>query len=167
MSDTYSHISRVLQQEDSDPVRLNQHTSAIISDTLPILEALEADALGRDSQHGLPAEWLESCAVALGQLLVETMSAAGAANQKCVIGTMYINDSEMYVRDDVEVEVPSPVTVIHTGRPGRPRKVVNLEYLQEATSTHRAIPITKLANGPIPPFELLTRTARHRIRQPC
>jgi hypothetical protein len=92
MSDTYSHISRVLQQEDSDPVRLNQHTSTIISDTLPILEALEADALERDSQHGLPAEWLESCAVALGQLLVETMSAAGAANQKCVIGTMYIND---------------------------------------------------------------------------
>ncbi|KIM92304.1 hypothetical protein PILCRDRAFT_118051 [Piloderma croceum F 1598] len=145
MSDTYSHISRVLQQEDSDPVRLNQHTSTIISDTLPILEALEADALGRDSQHGLPAEWLESCAVALGQLLVETMSAAGAANQK----------------DDVEVEVPSPVTVIHTGRPGRPRKVVNLEYLQEATSTHRAIPITKLANV----LKIHRHTLEHEIER--
>src|ERR1700683_4672666 len=87
MSDTYSHISRILQQEDSDPVRLNLHTSTIISDTLPILEALEAESLRRDSQHGLPTEWLESCAVALGQLLVETMSATGAANEKCVIGS--------------------------------------------------------------------------------
>ena len=60
MSDTYSHILRILKQEDSDQVCQNQHTWTIILDTLPILEAFEADALRRDSQHGLPAGYLVS-----------------------------------------------------------------------------------------------------------
>jgi hypothetical protein len=85
MSDTHSHILRVLRQEDPDPVRLNQHTSTIIYDTLPILEALETEALESRSEHCLPTEWLESCAVALGHLLVETMSGAETASGKCVI----------------------------------------------------------------------------------
>ena len=72
-----------------------------------------------------------------------------------------MTDSEMYVRDDVEVEVPSPVIVIHTGHPGHPRKVVNLEYLQEATSTHCAIPITKLPNV----LKIHRHTLEHEIER--
>jgi hypothetical protein len=67
----------------------------------------------------------------------------------------------MYVRDDMEVKVPSLVTVIHTGRLGRPRKVVNLEYLQEATSTHCAIPITKLVNV----LKIHRYTLKHEIER--
>ena len=85
MSDTYSHISRVLRQEGLDPVRLNQHSSTIIHDSLPILEALETEALESKSSYCLPSEWLESCAVALGELLVEIMSAAESTNGKCMI----------------------------------------------------------------------------------
>jgi hypothetical protein len=85
MSDTHSHISRVLRQEGLDPVHLNQHSSMIIHDSLPILEALETEALESRSNYRLPSEWLELCAVALGELLVETLSAAESTNGKCVI----------------------------------------------------------------------------------
>src|ERR1700683_5531594 len=85
MSDTHSHILRLLQQEDPDPVHLNQHTSTIICNTLSILEALETKVLESESEYHPPTKWLESCVVALGQLLVETMSAAETANEKCVL----------------------------------------------------------------------------------
>jgi hypothetical protein len=67
----------------------------------------------------------------------------------------------MYNRDDIEVEIPEVVTVIHTGRPGRPRKVVNLAYLQEVTSTHRAIPIAKLATA----LKIHPHTLEHEMRR--
>lgn len=38
-----------------------------------------------------------------------------------------------------------PVTIQHTGKRGRPRKLVNLEYLREAMAPHRNISVTKLA----------------------
>lgn len=77
MRDTYNHISQVLRQQDPDPIRLNQHTSTIINDILPILEALESDLI-----NPMPTEWLESCAVVLGHLLVDTISAAELADEK-------------------------------------------------------------------------------------
>lgn len=61
----------------------------------------------------------------------------------------------------MEVKVPSPVTIIHTGRPGHPCKVVNLEYLQEATSTHCTIPITKLVNV----LKIHYHTLKHKIER--
>jgi hypothetical protein len=67
----------------------------------------------------------------------------------------------LYDRDDIEIEIPEVVTVIHTGHPGRPRKVVNLAYLQEATSTHRAIPITKLATA----LKIHPHTLEHEMRR--
>lgn len=57
--------------------------------------------------------------------------------------------------------MPDPVTVIHNGRRGRPRKVVNLAYLQEAMSSHRAIPITKLAKA----LNMHPHTLRHELRR--
>ena len=61
----------------------------------------------------------------------------------------------------MEVEVPSPVTVIHNGCLGHPRQVVNLKYLQEVTSMHHAIPITNLANV----LKIHCHTLEHEIER--
>ena len=61
----------------------------------------------------------------------------------------------------MEVDIPAPVTVIHTGLPGRPRKVVNLAYLQEAMSPHRAIPIAKLAKV----LKIHPETLKHEMKR--
>jgi hypothetical protein len=71
MSDSYAHISAILQQENFDPVRLNHHASTIINDTIPILEALE-----NDHDLLLPQNWFASCATALAELLVDVLRAA-------------------------------------------------------------------------------------------
>jgi hypothetical protein len=39
------------------------------------------------------------------------------------------------------------VTILHTGRPGRPRKIINLDFLKEATGSHRQIKLTELADA--------------------
>lgn len=41
----------------------------------------------------------------------------------------------------------SPVSLLHTGERGRPRKVIDFHYLQEAFSDHRNISITQLAQA--------------------
>ena len=39
------------------------------------------------------------------------------------------------------------MTILRTGRPGRPRKVLNLEFLKEATGNHRQIKLAQLADA--------------------
>jgi hypothetical protein len=85
MNDTHFHISRVLWQEGLDPMHLNQHSSMITHNSLLILEALEMEALKSRSNYCLPSEWLKLCVVAVGELLVETLSAAESVNGKYVI----------------------------------------------------------------------------------
>jgi hypothetical protein len=46
-----------------------------------------------------------------------------------------------------DVEYPKFVKVAPTGRPGRPRKTINLDFLREATSAGRQITLTKLARA--------------------
>jgi hypothetical protein len=48
-------------------------------------------------------------------------------------------------RDEADVGMVEPVSVIHTGKRGRPQKHVDLNFLQEAMSTRRRLSITKLA----------------------
>ena len=43
--------------------------------------------------------------------------------------------------------VPSAVTEFHTGQPGRPRKIIDLSFLQEATAPHRQISLKALAQS--------------------
>jgi hypothetical protein len=72
-----------------------------------------------------------------------------------------MTSSEMYVRDDMEVEVPSPVTVIQLDAWAVLGKLSIWNILQEATSTHHAIPITKLANV----LKIHRHTLEHEIER--
>lgn len=49
-------------------------------------------------------------------------------------------------RGESNVDIPQPVATLHTGRPGRPRKIINLNYLKEAVSSSRQIKFTELAD---------------------
>ena len=67
---SYDSISRILRQEEADPTRLNYHADKLVNETLPLLEAVEAD-IGAQ----LPSEWLEACATQLGELVVGVLAA--------------------------------------------------------------------------------------------
>lgn len=46
---------------------------------------------------------------------------------------------------DDNVMIPEPVALLHTGRPGRPKKLIDVEFLTEAVSTSRQIKLTELS----------------------
>jgi hypothetical protein len=74
LSDSTSHISRVLNQEDLDPSRLKHHAEILSSDTFRVLESLEKD------NSGLPIPWFELCADYLAHLFVDLVRAAHSAD---------------------------------------------------------------------------------------
>lgn len=46
---------------------------------------------------------------------------------------------------DDNVVFPEPVALLHTGHPGRPKKIIDVEFLVEAVSNSRQIKLTELA----------------------
>jgi hypothetical protein len=54
--------------------------------------------------------------------------------------TMNINSSM-----DDNVVFPEPVALLHTGHPGRPKKIIDVEFLVEAVSNSWQIKLTELA----------------------
>ena len=56
----------------------------------------------------------------------------------------FINISTNH-RTNGDICIPQVVSVVHTRRRGRPRKVIDLAYLKEATSASRQIKLTELA----------------------
>ncbi|KAF7987119.1 hypothetical protein HWV62_321 [Athelia sp. TMB] len=128
IDDIYTRALRVLRQDDSDPLRPHFHIDSISSDAIPVLEALERDEeLHMDGM----SQWLEEVAAVLGHLVVHLHRAA----------------KEMRGRsEETAVKMPELVTLQYTGRPGRPRKIIDLDFLKEATSNHRQIKLTELAD---------------------
>lgn len=59
---------------------------------------------------------------------------------------MVITHHVTHHSEDGAVAVPELVTLLHTSKPGRPRKILNLDFLQEATGSHRQIKLTELAD---------------------
>jgi len=52
--------------------------------------------------------------------------------------------SQLY-SEDTRISVPDPVTTIRTGKRGRPRKTINLDFLHEACSNRRHLKLTELS----------------------
>jgi hypothetical protein len=52
---------------------------------------------------------------------------------------------QLYIRQEDNVSYIKPVFTVHNGKPGRPRKVPDISYLEEALSPKRRITLTKLA----------------------
>ena len=80
INQSFVTISQILLQEDPDPLRLNYHASVLINDTLPLLQALE-----RNSAAPLPHDWLDSCAEALGKLVVDVLKSAEHTTGKYIV----------------------------------------------------------------------------------
>jgi hypothetical protein len=53
--------------------------------------------------------------------------------------------SFFFLREESNVAVVEPVTLVRNGKRGRPRKVLNRQFVAEAMSSHRKITITELA----------------------
>ncbi|EPQ51350.1 hypothetical protein GLOTRDRAFT_133220 [Gloeophyllum trabeum ATCC 11539] len=122
LHDAYARASDLLRQEDGDPLRLRIHSERILKRMIPILEALDQEVA---DEH-----WSSGCAHALAKITVDLERAAFAADGV----------------EQAKVHHFNPVTIIRTGRRGRPRKVINPTWLNEAMSTHRKISIQKLAD---------------------
>ncbi|KAJ7430994.1 hypothetical protein B0H11DRAFT_2262604 [Mycena galericulata] len=119
----YSRADTLLRQEEADPVRLRFNCDQIANRMVPILEALEPE-VGDNI-------WVTECAESLGCMMVDLARAAAAA-------------------DTVENAKITPVVPIHiekTGRRGRPRKVLDPVWLEDAVSGHRKITLQILADA--------------------
>jgi hypothetical protein len=71
---TYDHASRSFRQEDQDPLRLHTLIEKIFSDSIPLLEALDAELL-----H---PEWTDECARALAVTVVKLRQVAASATSR-------------------------------------------------------------------------------------
>ncbi|KAJ7765056.1 hypothetical protein DFH07DRAFT_372533 [Mycena maculata] len=101
MSDTFRHASGVLLQ-DADAKRLQFHAENTIDQLLPILKAFEDHA----ADENIPLPWVYSCTEAVGELIVNLCQAQETAIAK----------------EDSNIVFVEPVTVLRTGKRGRPRK---------------------------------------------
>ncbi|KAH0836635.1 hypothetical protein J3R83DRAFT_8353 [Lanmaoa asiatica] len=124
LCDIFHHTSRVLDQEQSDPLQLRFRLSIIEGEAIPLLLAIPHDFISPVLE-----EWVVSLAELFGK---------SAHTLSCRLETMQN-------QVDNNVWMPQPVKIVHTGKRGRPRKEINLEYLKEATSNGRQIKLTELA----------------------
>ncbi|KAG0707407.1 hypothetical protein DFH29DRAFT_27139 [Suillus ampliporus] len=123
VSDTYNHATRVLRQEDHDPLRLQIIAEKIINDSLPVLEALDSEIQD--------ASWTDKCAEALATTVVELRQASEAAVN--IANSRY-----------AKVNPVSTETAPYQTR-GRPRKVIDSRWLEDALSPRRKITFKRLA----------------------
>jgi len=83
VSSTYDHATRILRQEDHDPLRLQTIAEKILNDSLPVLEVLDMEI--RDGA------WTNECAQALATTIVELRQASEAAiNMSVFIGLTWM-----------------------------------------------------------------------------
>jgi hypothetical protein len=87
----YEHAAQVLDQEDSDPIRVSFHIDTLSSDGLSILEALEAEG-DHNPDECLPEDWLHNCASILGDLVVHLYHVKEAVGGQYV-SVAYSSDS--------------------------------------------------------------------------
>lgn len=152
ISDIYAHAARIARQEDSDPLRMIFHIDAITSNAIPVLSALESES--NNGFFALSEKWLHDAALLFGDVVVALKKAADVGNVRQVVTLCYTTVTTNYgresesicFREDHNVIIPQLVHTIHTGKRGRPRKELNLEFLAEATSNHRTIRLRELAD---------------------
>lgn len=90
------------------------------------------------------------------------MTQPGYACQKVRIGysTSFIPHLASLNREAAAVRRPDVINIERTGRRGRPRKKISIEWLQDALSDRRAIPMTRLSQA----IGVHRHTLRHYAR---
>ncbi|KAG1798265.1 uncharacterized protein HD556DRAFT_1220704, partial [Suillus plorans] len=92
---------------------------------IPLLRALENSS----AVVGVPMSWVLQVTAKFVMLLRQLQQAETTARGG----------------ETSNISVPQPITVAHTGKPGRPRKVPNVQLLHEFASPGRHLQQTKLA----------------------
>ncbi|KAF8147913.1 hypothetical protein K438DRAFT_1867134, partial [Mycena galopus ATCC 62051] len=126
MENKFRHASTVLQQ-DADAKRLQYHAESATEELVPILQAFEAHA----AEENLPLSWVHQCTEIVGELIVSLCRAQETA----------------LAREESHIGIVEPVTVVRTGKRGRPRKVLNAKFVDEAMASHRRISVSMLARA--------------------
>ncbi|KAK7030351.1 hypothetical protein VNI00_014208 [Paramarasmius palmivorus] len=121
------HISasQLLSQE-SDPLRLQIQKERLTAG----LSTLYALAEGEEEEE-LPIDWLLESTVVLAKDLKRINDALGVAQEK----------------DETNVYYEDPVTIVRTGRPGRPRKQIDPSFLASAVSPKKGLTKTSIARA--------------------
>jgi hypothetical protein len=141
----YSTASAYLETGSVEPHRLGKYAAAVVSDAFPLLLLLDESA----EEENLSLHWLEKVSNLFVEILVlldENLERARGEyvkiSAKCLKPHLFIK----FDRQDANVSIPQPVSIQHTGQPGRPRKNVDLGVLKEATQPGRRIPATTLSD---------------------
>jgi hypothetical protein len=143
LSDIYRTAKAALDQENYDLYRIRFHGDSVANNAVPLLFTLEESA----EEEGLPVSWVHDASHHYENLIVELAEAEKTALGVCVIVPVVLPTTylDVFHRESSNIGHVEPVTVELSGRRGRPRKVVNMEYLNEAMDTSRHISLTKLA----------------------
>ena len=81
ISEAYTRAQQLLNLDDTDPLRMRFHLERLRGEMIPILLAMEEEAL--HSPNGVPMEWLEAMAVQLGSLVAHLVAAVEGTEQRC------------------------------------------------------------------------------------
>lgn len=79
---TYNHAIRVLRADGADPTRIAFHVDAILSNAIPILQALVPDIDSDDNLESLPVEWLANVATQLGRAVTNLEHLGTTVNEQ-------------------------------------------------------------------------------------
>ena len=144
LGDIYNTASNVLASGNYDLHRIQYHHNTIIDDALSLLLEVEKSSSNDGEQLDL---WLQACVQIFAELLVQLAEAEEQISGVCVICIPFrpLLTSSMN-SESSNVNYPNPVSTHHSGRHGRPCKIVNLDFLQDALNPKRRIALETLAN---------------------
>ncbi|KAK7037412.1 hypothetical protein VNI00_011162 [Paramarasmius palmivorus] len=125
LNQLHSSSTRLLSQE-TDPLRLHIQKERLVGG----LDTLYALAESEESED-LPDDWLLES--------VEVL----AVDVKRVHEAIHLAEA----RDETNIYYDNPITVIKTGKPGRPRKQINPEFMAAAASPKKGLKKTQVAQA--------------------
>lgn len=102
LASIYEHALRVLDQEDTDPLRLAFHIDTVSLDGLSLLQALEMEGQGNSEQSesvSVPDDWLHLGASVLGKLVKQLHRVKDATSGQYV-SYSFLNRSDQGYRTD-------------------------------------------------------------------
>jgi len=146
---TYDHAIQVLRVDGADPVHIAFHVDAISSNALLILEALIPDGATvnlDDNLESLPVKWLDDVAAMLGCAVSDLEQLGTTVNeQEVIFFNRHINTEKGSYREEQNVDMLEFTRVANMGKRGCPKKIIDLDFLREATSSQHQIKHVELA----------------------
>ncbi|KAG5220185.1 Integrase catalytic domain-containing protein [Salix suchowensis] len=127
LDNIYDHALAALQDNALNLTHIQYHYNIVTRDAHPLLNVFENNGI----TYGLSPEWLRTVKDAF-----ETLSAQLEDAKRTSSGT-----------DTTNIGYINPITVEHTGKRGRPRKVIDPNFILEATQPSRNITLMTLAKS--------------------